>query len=63
MSHSRNIQVNFYSFTVHLDNVNSLYQQMQSLLNIKMLKFLKLKYHIFAPTCFGPPGPSSGSLY
>jgi len=26
-----------------------------------MLKFT-LKYHIFAPTCFDPPGPSSGSL-
>jgi len=25
-----------------------------------MLKFT-LKYLIFAPTCFGPPGPSSGS--
>jgi len=24
-----------------------------------MLKFT-LKYHVFAPTCFGPPGPSSG---
>jgi hypothetical protein len=28
----------------------------------KMLKFT-LKYLIFAPTCFGPPGPSSESLY
>jgi len=27
-----------------------------------MLKFT-LKYPIFAPTCFGSPGPSSGSLY
>jgi len=26
-----------------------------------MLKFT-LKYFIFAPTCFGPRGPSSGSL-
>jgi len=25
-----------------------------------MLKFT-LKYPTFAPTCFGPPGPSSGS--
>jgi len=29
--------------------------------HIKMLKFT-LKYVIFSPTCFGPPGPSSGSL-
>jgi len=27
-----------------------------------MLKFT-LKYLIFAPTCFGPFGPSSGSLH
>jgi len=27
-----------------------------------MLKF-RLKYSTFAPTCFGPPGPSSGSFY
>jgi len=27
-----------------------------------MLQFT-LKYRIFAPTCFGPPGPSSGSLH
>jgi len=27
-----------------------------------MLKFT-LKYPAFAPTCFGPPGPSSGSLH
>jgi len=27
-----------------------------------MLK-LTLKYPTFAPTCFGPPGPSSGSLH
>jgi len=27
-----------------------------------MLKFT-LKYPIFVPTRFGPPGPSSGSLY
>jgi len=27
-----------------------------------MLKFT-LKYHTFAPTCFGPPGPSSAVLY
>ena len=27
-----------------------------------MLKFT-LKYPTFAPTCFGPPVPSSGSLY
>jgi len=27
-----------------------------------MLKFT-LKYPILAPTCFGLPGPSSGSLY
>jgi len=27
-----------------------------------MLKFT-LKYPTLAPTCFGPPGPSSGSLY
>jgi len=26
-----------------------------------MLKFT-LKYFIFSPTCFGPSGPSSGSL-
>jgi len=26
-----------------------------------MLKFT-LKYPTFAPRCFGPPGPSSGSL-
>jgi len=25
-----------------------------------MLKFT-LKYLVFAPVCFGPPGPSSGS--
>jgi len=27
-----------------------------------MLKFT-LKFTTFAPTCFSPPGPSSGSLY
>jgi len=27
-----------------------------------MLKFT-LKYHTFAPTCFGPPELSSGTLY
>ena len=38
------------------------YQQMHRLLNIWNVKIYIKIYLIFAPTCFGPFGPSSGSL-
>jgi len=53
----------FYCCTVHLDNVKIHFFTTNCTLywTYKMLKFT-LKYLIFAPTCFGPFGPSSGSL-
>jgi hypothetical protein len=50
-------------FTVHLVSSKFLCQQMHASLKHKMLK-LTLKISLYmAPTCFGPFGPSSGSIY
>jgi hypothetical protein len=51
--------------TVHFDKYEIfLVQQMHYLLKHKILQlvFKCLKVHFSAPTCFGPLGPSSGSI-
>jgi hypothetical protein len=52
--------------TVHFDKYEIfLVQQMHYLLKHKILQlvFKCLNVHFSAPTCFGPTGPSSGSIH
>jgi hypothetical protein len=52
--------------TVHFDKYEIfLVQQMHYLLKHKILQFVfrRLNVHFSAPTCFGPLGPSSGSIH
>jgi hypothetical protein len=51
-------------FSMHFDNFKAFFcQQMHSLLKHKMLQLtLKISLYV-APTCFGPFGPSSGSIW
>jgi hypothetical protein len=52
--------------TVHFDKYEIfLVQQMQYLLKYKIIQFVFkcLNVHFSAPTCFGPLGPSSGSIH
>jgi hypothetical protein len=49
-------------FTVHFDNFKDFCQQMHSLLKHKMLQLTPKISLYMAPTCFGPSGPSSGSI-
>jgi hypothetical protein len=58
-----NMSYKFCCFTVHFDKFKVFFcQQMPSLLKHKMLH-LTLKISLYmAPTCFGPFGPSSGSI-
>jgi hypothetical protein len=51
--------------TVHFDKYEIfLVQQMHSLLKHKIIQFVFkcLNVHFSAPTCFGPLGPSSGTI-